>query len=212
MSVSLLARRLRAVLALTVALLLGLLMVAPVATAHDVLTESNPADGDALEEAPAEIVLTFNNDPLDMGNALTLADDSGATVAEVEGAANGRDVVFDLSGTEIPAGELTANWRVVSSDGHPIEGTLTFSVAEAAVEPTEPDTEAPETAAPDATTQETVTEEATPIMAEDAQDTDEATTDLGGLPTWAKILIALAALAAVIALIVGVVQRMRRDE
>src|SRR5690625_2834040 len=157
MSVSLLARRLRAVLALTVALLLGLLMVAPVATAHDVLIESDPTDGDALDEAPAEIVLTFNNDPLDLGNALTLADDSGATIAEVEGAASGRDVVFDLSGADIPAGELTANWRVVSSDGHPIEGSLTFAVAEAAGEPSEPATEDPETAAPDATTQEGVT-------------------------------------------------------
>jgi len=207
-----LARRLRAVLALTVALLVGLAMFAPAAAAHDVLIESDPADGDALAEVPDEIILTFNNEPLDMGNALTLADGDGATVTEVEGVATGRDVIFDLSDAEVPAGELAASWRVVSSDGHPIEGTLTFSAESGTLTneeaPAPEPTDAPEPV--EATTEAPEQAETAAPGAEDAEDA-AGSTSLNSLPTWVKILIALAALGAVVTLIVFAARRLRED-
>lgn len=190
-----------------VAALLGLLLLAaPPAAAHDVLVESVPADGDTLDDAPAEVTLTFNNEPLDLGSALSLRDDAGQEVLEVEGSATGYDIVFDLGDATADGGDFEASWRVVSSDGHPIEGTLDFSVAadEAAVQPT---------AAPE-TTAEAIAPTAEPDVAgtapDDGAESAEAT-GLAALPLWLKVAIAVAALGSVVTLITIAVRRTRNE-
>lgn len=192
--------------------LLGLLVLGGAVTlgtaaqAHDALVSSDPQEGAVLETAPESIVLSFNNPPLEVGSAVTVVDADGATVAEGEGTVSGTDVVLDL-GTELPAGELEVQWRVASSDGHPIEGVIPFTVAEpAAPETTEP---AETTEPPAATTEPTATDAPTA----EAATTDAAAeqSDAGGLPTAAKVAIGVAALGAVGALIVLVARRLRGD-
>ena len=113
------------------AAILGMLMVgagAGVAVAHDTLLESEPGHGEHVDDSPEEIVLTYDAHILDVSPAIVLIGPDG----EVE--VGQPQVVGTQLLTEIPPlddGNYTVNWRVVSSDGHPISGTFEFAVGDA---------------------------------------------------------------------------------
>ncbi len=201
-----LLRRSRAALVALLALV-GLLTVAPAAHAHDMLIGSEPAEGAVLEESPSAVVLTFNNTPLDVGSAITVVDAQGAPLAEGEGTVDGTDVVLELD-TALPAGELEVQWRVASSDGHPIEGVIPFTV-EAPTEPQTTAAEEPAAATEPGTTEPVTTADAAPATTDPTDDV--ATGGLAGLPTALKVAIGVAVLGAVVGLVVLVARRLRED-
>jgi hypothetical protein len=125
----------RVVRAWVVALLAAVaLLVAGPAGAHSELESSDPADGATLDAAPEAVSFTFNEDLLAQGNAITvteLATDTRLAIGEV--VVDG-DSVSAAWPEASPAGEYRAAYRVVSADGHPIDGTITFTVATAAGE------------------------------------------------------------------------------
>ena len=192
------------------------LVLAPAARAHDVLIATDPEDAATLDAAPSAITLTFNNSPLDVGSAIIVADSAGETVAEGTGTVSGTDVVLELD--ELAAGDYEVQWRVASSDGHPIEGTFGFTV-EGAAEPTAtPDAPAAEGAdAPGSgADQATGADEASEVGQADeatsvAEPAEETSGGLSSLPLWLRVAIALAAVASVAGLIVIAVSRMRGD-
>ncbi|WP_404320607.1 copper resistance protein CopC [Arthrobacter luteolus] len=102
------------------------LFLAQPAHAHDELVSSNPADGAVLEEAPSEIELVFSSALMDLGNQVIVADAAGNNVAESEPVLNRETLVQAVPALE--AGDYQVNWRAVSSDGHPITGTFSFTV------------------------------------------------------------------------------------
>lgn len=123
------ARRFSVVATLTIALSLVALWWAPSAYAHDVLVDNMPADGAVLDEAPDEIVLTYNNAILDIGEGATvvnLLDAAGNEVETRTPTVQNRNVITRVD--DLPDGAYRVVWRVVSSDGHPIQGTFTFAV------------------------------------------------------------------------------------
>jgi len=122
-------RRLRAAVlaaaALSVAAGITLASAAP-AFAHDELLGSSPEPGQVFETAPAEIALDFSSDIIEVGTAVELIDHHGEDVAIGEPVIAGSKVTATL-----PAdldGDYQVRWRAVSSDGHPIEGTIDFGV------------------------------------------------------------------------------------
>ena len=112
-------------------LLVSLFIVAP-ASAHTSLVSSIPSSGAVLNEVPAEVRIKFNED-------LLLVDDKNPNRIEVTNGVG--QVVSGMSvveGPEIftaldlsfePSGEYLVKYRVVSADGHPIEGEYQFTVA-----------------------------------------------------------------------------------
>lgn len=107
---------------------LVMLVGAVPAHGHAELTSSDPKDGSRLESAPAALSFTFGEQVLEQGNAVTLTDvASGARLQvgplEVDG-----DTVSVAWPDQSPAGQFRAAYRVVSADGHPIAGTITFTV------------------------------------------------------------------------------------
>lgn len=107
-----------------------LVAVAP-ARAHAELESSDPEDGATLASAPASISFTFGEELLLEGNAVTLTDVAADTRLEVGPVVvDGDTVSVEWPGSS-PAGEFRAAYRVVSADGHPINGTITFAVEEA---------------------------------------------------------------------------------
>lgn len=105
------------------------LVAAPGANAHDVLVEQTPAPGETFAEAPDEIVLTFNNRPIDMGpdaNQIRVTDAEGNVA--IDHAVQIRDMNAVLSLDGLPDGAYHTVWQVVSSDGHSISGAFTFAV------------------------------------------------------------------------------------
>lgn len=149
-------RRILTALVLTGAVLLGL---SPTAYAHDTLTDSSPAEGETLEETPTQVRLTFSAEVLDMGAAVVVADSDGDSWEADEPTVDGKDLTVPLE-DGMPNGDYEINWRVTSSDGHPISGAIPFTV-DAPVEETE--------SAPADETAATATER--------AQETEEPTAD-----------------------------------
>lgn len=113
------------------AALVGLLLVSAVAApssyAHADLASSDPAAGAALAVAPSAVTLTFSEELVADTVNVALSDEGGpleGIVAKTDGA-----VVTVPWPTEAGAGSYTVAYRVVSQDGHPIDGSFDFTVA-----------------------------------------------------------------------------------
>lgn len=210
-------------LLLAVAALLG---ASTAASAHDTLTDSSPAEGDTLTEAPSEVRLTYSATILELGAAVEVTDADGDSWPTGELVVDGPHVTVPLP-EELPNGAYEVTWRVTSSDGHPISGVIPFTVAASATE-TAPAAPAPTTQAQDqagetseaaaSSTESTATEEAedgaTSEAAEAAAD-DTATADAdattspedGSSVPWTPIVICLVVLAAALGLFAAVRRR-----
>ena len=113
--------------------LLGLLVaffafgVSP-ALAHNTFDSSSPSEGDALETSPSNWTITFAKSvPLDSFSGEVVNGDGIRTqlASPTHGATDNIVVVsFPTSLT----GEITARWKLVSSDGHVVSGRVAFSV------------------------------------------------------------------------------------
>lgn len=94
---------------------------APAANAHDGLIGTEPSNGKQVAEAPESATLRFSGELKAIGSQVRVTDGDGTSIGATP-SVQGRtlEVAFD---EELPDGEYTIAWRVVSSDGHPIEGT-----------------------------------------------------------------------------------------
>lgn len=93
--------------------------------AHAALVEAHPADGVVLEEAPRAARLQFNEpvSPL----VVTLVDARGRTHRDL--AVTSRNEVLEIGlPADLPRGSHILSYRVASGDGHPISGSLVFSI------------------------------------------------------------------------------------
>jgi copper transport protein len=92
------------------------------------LTASEPADGSVVQSAPAIYRLTFGEpvSPL----ALKLVKPDGSAVPLERFRLVDRTVEIDAP-AGLGRGTHVLAWRVVSSDGHPIGGSVVFSIGEA---------------------------------------------------------------------------------
>jgi copper transport protein len=103
------------------------------AFAHATLLSAQPADGALLAQAPAEFVLTFNEPVSPIALRLVEPDGSGADLADVVA----RDATVTAPAPALAKGTHALSWRVISADGHPVGGSLVFSVgAISTMEPT----------------------------------------------------------------------------
>lgn len=125
------AARPASLLALCSALLLAVMLALPApAQAHDTLLSTDPEDGATLETSPEDITFTFSADILEVSPLVRITDEDGTELAEIVPTIDGPTATATLP-EPLPAGTHSIQWRVVSSDGHPIEGTLTLTVEQA---------------------------------------------------------------------------------
>lgn len=112
----------RILLALT--LLLALLVPAQ-AWAHAQLLSTDPADNAVLESAPETLQLHFNEPVTPLAISLIASD--GAATDLLAATTGGETVTVTLPAAGYQ-GTQVLSWRVVSTDGHPIGGSLVFSI------------------------------------------------------------------------------------
>ncbi|WP_427136109.1 copper resistance CopC family protein [Pseudarthrobacter sp. S9] len=115
---------------LTVATAAFLMVPAAAAQAHDALETTDPANGSVVGTVPATIGLTFNHTPIAIGSVVRVQDATGTDQADGPVAILDNHVSQAVK-TGAPEGKYTVLWRVVSSDGHPIDGTFTFTAGAA---------------------------------------------------------------------------------
>ncbi|MFD4991029.1 copper resistance protein CopC [Cellulosimicrobium cellulans] len=207
---ALLALLAAAVLTLGLTAAVTTLTAAP-ASAHDRMLSSDPADGAQLATPPTAITLTFNTEPLPVEPQVVVSDSAGTVVTQGAPTIEGSTATLALDPAVALGGDTyTVSWRVVSSDGHPIEGTFAFTVA---AQPEAPVSEEPTTE--EAAPEETATEDATTDAAEEAspesaatQATDAATDGDGGSSV-VPVLVGLGALVVSAAVVVVLVVRRR---
>jgi methionine-rich copper-binding protein CopC len=121
----------------------GAVLLASPASAHSVLLSTTPVDKSQVASAPAKVALTFNEAPRARYSTIHVVGPDGqrrdsGSVQVIDDAAT-----ESLGGTR-PAGKYTVDWRVISTDGHPVSGQFTFTAtaAAAALGPRQPDTNA----------------------------------------------------------------------
>jgi copper resistance protein C len=122
--------------ALTTGLLAGLLTGAALlagatpAAAHNTLVSANPADGARLSSGPPQVTLTFDQ-PVQRGfSTLTVTGPDGNRWEAGEPAVSGNEVTAPVRPLG-PAGDYVVGYRIVSADGHPVSGSLRFTLTAA---------------------------------------------------------------------------------
>ncbi|WP_298458377.1 copper resistance CopC family protein [uncultured Cellulomonas sp.] len=130
------------------------LLVPQPAAAHTELTGSDPAAGSSVSELPAAVTLTFNDTVAPQFATVAVAVAGGDPV-EVPATVDGAQVLADISTLDTTAqgaGAWQVVYRVVAADGHPITGTIDFTVTVTApapeLEPATPTTPTPTDPAP----------------------------------------------------------------
>ena len=106
-----------------------LLIGASTASAHSVVTGSNPADGAELAEGPEQVAISFNEVPQSQFATLNVVGPDGNLWSEGDPRIEGESVVVDV-GELGPVGEYTVAYRVTSADGHPVSGTVAFTLTQ----------------------------------------------------------------------------------
>jgi len=193
-------RRLGASLAAAAAIGGAALACAPAASAHDSMVDSTPEDGAELTTAPTEATLQYSADLNKLGTVALLKDANGRQF-EADPSVSGDTLTVDF-GDPLPEGDYTLTVRVVSSDGHPVDQTLDFSV------------DVPDSASP---TPAATAPSSSPAALDTPQPTVEAseapavdTPDSGALPPAAVWTIAGVAVLAAAAVVVAKVRRQTR--
>lgn len=203
------ATRPASLLALCGALLLAVLLALPApAQAHDTLLSSDPEDGASLETSPEEITLTFSADILEVSPLVRISDENGDELAEIVPTIEGPIATATLE-EPLPAGTHTVQWRVVSSDGHPIEGTFTVTVEQdAAEEPADEEAPAASDGGEDSAAQDAASDDAASDAADDSAAEDSAAEeDSGSSLTPILVVLGVVVVGAVVAVVVIVRRR-----
>lgn len=95
------------------------------AWAHAQLLSAAPPDGAVLQEAPEVVALLFN-EPVNPLAVSLIGPDANST--DLTGRATGGTTVTVSLPDSVPPGTHVLSWRVVSADGHPVAGSLVFSI------------------------------------------------------------------------------------
>ena len=99
---------------------------------HTVIFNSSPQSGAILREVPAEVRLKFNESLLLVDsknpNRIEVVNGIGQVVSGMT-VVEGPEIFTALDLSFEPSGEYLVKYRVVSADGHPIEGEYQFTIA-----------------------------------------------------------------------------------
>ena len=184
-------------LAVITAVVVSGLIAAP-ASAHTQLVGVDPGEGDTVAAADV-VTLTFSEELLDLGTEASVTDASGATTPAAVDLSVPTKVAITIP--EVAPGAFTLAWRVVSADGHPVEGTVAFTAPDAPVidtpvSPTASSTPDADGATPDADAA-SPTPEPTMYALDSPPSADATSTSDGGVSAggWAAIVAAVVVLA-----------------
>ncbi|WP_430591894.1 copper resistance CopC family protein [Humidisolicoccus flavus] len=173
------------------------------ANAHDEIIGSNPEPNETVLEVPESITLEYSAEILELGALVDVVDPSGTVWSEGEPTVAGT-VLTQVVNPEMPNGTYEIQWKVVSSDGHPIEGVVPFVLA-AAVPEEEPTmtTMAEPSEEPSASAEPTVS-------TEPSDDTVTGEAESSGIaPSVIAAIVAGLAVLAIGAIIIRTIRRTR---
>lgn len=103
------------------------------ASAHGEITEAVPAADSKVLAAPTEVSINFDGKLQTLGqesiNSITVTDNQGQVISNPVSVVDGTKISNKLLLTDI-TGLVSVHYRVVSEDGHPVEGDYSFTIGE----------------------------------------------------------------------------------
>ena len=101
------------------------------ASAHGEITQAVPAADSTVIAAPAEVSIEFDGKLQTLGNEainlITVTDNMGQLISSPSSVVDGTKISTRLQLTDV-TGLVAVHYRVVSEDGHPVEGSMQFTV------------------------------------------------------------------------------------
>jgi hypothetical protein len=101
---------------------------AAAAFAHSFLVDASPSAKDHVATSPKLVKLRFGGGVEPAYSTISIVDSGGKTVAEGAKGQSGKPRELTLDAPELAAGRYTVKYRVLSSDGHIVEGKYEFTV------------------------------------------------------------------------------------
>jgi len=113
-----------------IAILLVMSLTPSFASAHTEILSSDPAAGSSVATWPTEISLTFNEELQSIGaeksNFVVVNNAVGDQISADDEKLSGSTIKVSLDPNTVQ-GPVLVYYRVVSADGHPVEGEYTFN-------------------------------------------------------------------------------------
>jgi len=104
----------------------------PTSNAHSYLVTSNPKNGSTVSTLPAQIALTFNENLLVVKgkkpNAISISHRAGVPIRQGAVSVKENVLTVPIASSQEIHGRITVSYRVVSADGHPVNGSFFFTV------------------------------------------------------------------------------------
>ena len=94
--------------------------------AHTGLESSDPAEGSVLEEQSGDITLTFET-PIEDASRFELQYQNGAIIPVDQMEVDGDKMTGTIT-EPLENGNYAINWNIIGEDGHPMSGTISFTV------------------------------------------------------------------------------------
>jgi hypothetical protein len=194
----------RAVLVLAVVLLACLGPAGP-AFAHATLIGSNPAEGAVLQTAPSTVTLTFDDTLAEFEPTVVVTGPDGNRYQSGPASIDGAELSSAVAPLTV-AGPYTIAYRVVSHDGHPVQGEVRFELAPTAVTPTPAPAGTPSSTRTSAATNSAATSPASPSLSgspaptvTSSADAAAASSSSSGWSGWQWMIVVLFVAAAFLA-------------
>jgi methionine-rich copper-binding protein CopC len=107
-----------------------------IAFAHGQMVQVSPAANSNVITAPTEVSIEFDGKLQIIGNAnvnsIEVTDSQGQIISSLTAVVEGNKISTKLQVTDI-TGLVSVRYRIVSEDGHPVEGDYSFTVGETPV-------------------------------------------------------------------------------
>ena len=112
--------------------LIVLVLSSPLASAHGEIVSTFPEQYSNATPIPTQVWIQFDGNLQTLDgqaiNTIDVVDSTGLTVSFGDPIIDGGKISTKLSGQSAP-GVFTVNYRIVSEDGHPVEGSYTFNAS-----------------------------------------------------------------------------------
>lgn len=116
----------------TVALALCSFLTSTPAHAHAILLQTVPAANGRLEQAPHQVMLSFDERVETIFNSVQVLNEKGERVDDGSLKLSDQGDVLSVNLKPLSNGKYVVSWRVVSLDSHQVEGHFGFGVGEPA--------------------------------------------------------------------------------
>ena len=119
---------------LTLAVLAGICLIlsSPISFAHGQIVTTYPLMDSVSSPTPSQVWIEFDGELQiiegEVVNTLKVTDSTGLVVSSEEAVIEGAKISTQVSDQSV-GGVFTVQYRIVSEDGHPVEGSYTFEAS-----------------------------------------------------------------------------------